>query len=109
MGLRLGIIALVIFGSLERPTSQDVPFEFNDKLMHFGAYWLMTLWFCGSLDRRRYAWLALRLLALGGAIELLQCPMGFGRDADWRDISPIRSASLTALALAYAGSATGWP
>lgn len=96
-------IAVVIYGSLERPTQQDVPFPINDKVVHFCAYWLMTFWFCGVLARRRYPWVAFWLFLFGAAIEVMQGVMGFGRDADWRDLLANSLGIVTALALVYAG------
>jgi VanZ family protein len=102
-GIGWTFIALVVYGSLQAPDRADIPFLVSDKLVHFGAYWLMTLWFAGVLHRRRYPWLALGLLALGGGIELLQGAMGFGRDADWRDMVANTLGIFTALGVAYAG------
>jgi hypothetical protein len=96
------IMAGVIYGSLDRPDTV-APFLISDKLMHFGAYWLMTMWFAGVLQRRRYPWLAVGLVLVGGAIELLQGAMGFGRDADWRDMVANTLGIVTALGVAYAG------
>jgi VanZ family protein len=102
-GIGWAFIALVVYGSLQAPDGPDIPFLVSDKLVHFGAYWLMTIWFAGVLHRRRYPWLALGLLALGGGIELLQGAMGFGRDADWRDMVANTLGVFTALGVAYAG------
>ncbi len=102
-GIGWAITALVIYGSLERPDTPSMPFEVSDKLVHFAAYWLMTMWFAGVLQRRRYPWLAIALLLFGGAIELLQGAMGYGRDADWRDLVANTLGIVTALGVAYAG------
>jgi VanZ family protein len=97
------LIVAVIWGSLDRPTGRQLPFDAGDKVIHFFAYWCMTIWFSGVLARRRYPWLALWLMAFGGAIELMQGAMGFGRDADWRDMVANGAGIVTALAVAYAG------
>jgi VanZ family protein len=102
-GIGWTFIALVIYGSLQTPARPDVPFAVSDKLIHFGAYWLMTIWFSGILQQRRYPWLALALFSLGGGIELLQGAMGFGRDADWHDLAANTLGIVTALGVAYAG------
>jgi VanZ family protein len=102
-GIGWALIAMVIYGSLERPTRQDVPFPISDKVVHFAAYWLMTIWFCGVLARRRYPWVALWLLMFGAAIEVMQGAMGYGRDADWRDLLANSLGIATGLALAYSG------
>lgn len=98
------IIALVMYGSLERPTAPDMPFKVSDKLVHFSAYWLMSFWFTGLLARRRYPWLAIALLAFGGSIELMQAAMGFGRDAEWNDMLANALGIFTAMGVAYAGA-----
>lgn len=102
-GIGWAIIALVIYGSLEHPTG-NVPLQISDKLVHFGAYWLMSFWFAGVLAQRRYPWLAIALLAFGGAIEVLQGAMGYGRDADWNDMLANALGIFTALGVAYAGA-----
>ena len=80
------ILLAVVLGSLIPPNEFPKPVAlFNDKVLHFVAYFLMAFWFAGSLERRRYPWVAIGLLVLGAAIEVLQYFMGFGRDADWRD------------------------
>jgi VanZ family protein len=101
-GIGWAIIAAVVYGSLDRPDTA-MPMFVNDKLVHFGAYWLMTMWFAGVLQRRRYPWLAIALFLFGGAIELLQGAMGFGRDADWHDLIANTLGIITALGVAYAG------
>jgi VanZ family protein len=97
------ILAGVIYGSLDSPDAVMPPFAISDKLLHFGAYWLLTMWFAGVLQQRRYPWLAIALVLFGGAIELLQGAMGFGRDADWRDLVANALGIVTALGVAYAG------
>ena len=75
---------VVIVSSLVPP--QDLPrWHINDKLEHLIAYSGLAIWFGGLLPPRRYAQLALALLALGGGIEIAQGLMGLGREADWRD------------------------
>lgn len=101
-GIGWVIIAAVIYGSLDRPDTA-MPIALSDKLVHFGAYWLTTMWFAGVLQRRHYPWLAIALFLFGGAIELLQGAMGFGRDADWRDLVANTLGIVTALGVAYAG------
>jgi VanZ family protein len=80
------IVIAVVLGSLIPPNDFPKPVAFfNDKVLHFGAYFLMAFWFAGSLERKRYVWVAVGLAILGALIEVVQYWMGFGRDADWRD------------------------
>lgn len=77
--------AIVVVTSLLPPG--DLPqLGINDKVEHGLAYTALTLWFGGLVEPRRYLWLALLLLALGGAIEIAQGLMGLGRQADVRDL-----------------------
>lgn len=80
------LLIAVVVASLIPPKLITRPFElFGDKVLHSGAYLLMAFWFAGSLERKRYVWVAVGLCVLGALIEVLQYYMGFGRDADWRD------------------------
>ena len=98
------ILLGVVLGSLIPPRElQVVVPNMNDKLMHCGAYFLMGMWFAGSMDPRKHRWLAILLVTLGGAIEILQYYMGFGRDADWHDFVANSLGVLVALAVARAG------
>jgi VanZ family protein len=100
------LVALVIWGSL-RPAGQ-VPHAWwpPDKVVHFSAYCSMAFWFAGMTHRRLYPYLAALLLVLGGAIEIAQGMMGYGRDADWHDMLANAMGVGTALILAYAGLGT---
>ena len=98
------ILLAVVVTSL-MPTAELIYFvpDFNDKVAHFAAYFLMGLWFAGSLDPQRYAWLAVGLCTLGALIEGAQFAMGLGRQADWRDFIANALGVFTALAFARAG------
>jgi VanZ family protein len=94
----------VILGSLIPPAEMHrVAPDINDKLMHAGAYFLMGMWFAGSLEPKKHGWLAIGLIALGGLIEILQYYMGFGRDADWLDFLADGLGAVLAISLARAG------
>jgi VanZ family protein len=100
------LVALVVWGSL-RPESQVVRGWWPpDKIVHFSAYCTMAFWFAGMTERRRYPYLAIVLLILGGLVEIGQGAMGYGRDADWRDFLANAMGIATALILAYAGLGT---
>lgn len=98
------IVIAVVLGSLIPPGDFPKPVAwFNDKVLHFGAYFLMAFWFAGSLQRRGYVWVAVWLCLLGAAIEVLQYYMGFGRDADWRDFVADAFGVALGLGVAWAG------
>jgi VanZ family protein len=98
------ITLAVVLGSLIPPTEMSLITPIiNDKLMHGFAYFFMGMWFAGSMDPRKHGWLALALILLGGAIEILQYFMGFGRDADWKDFLADIIGVVLAIGLARAG------
>lgn len=97
------IVALVTWGSLSPAGQETHGWWPPDKVMHFGAYCGMAFWFAGTMHRRLYPYLALFLLLFGGGIEIAQGLMGYGRDADWRDLLANAMGIGTALILAYAG------
>ena len=79
------LLTLVVIVSSLVP-NEDLPhWRISDKVEHIVAYAGLALWFGGLMPPRRYAYLALVLLALGGGIEIAQGLMGLGREADWRD------------------------
>ena len=67
------------------------------------SYLVLALWFGGLLPVRRYAWLALALLALGGGIEIAQGAMGLGRTADWHDFYADAFGTAAGMGLCLAG------
>jgi VanZ like family. len=100
------ILIAVVLGSLIPPREMPQPIGwFNDKFLHFMAYFLMAFWFAGSLERRRYVWVAIGLSMLGALIEVVQYWMGFGRDADWRDFVADALGIALGLGLAVIGLA----
>lgn len=56
-----------------------------DKANHFTGYFLLTTWFTGVAQRRRYPVVGALLIAFGGALEIAQGLMHEGRTADWFD------------------------
>jgi VanZ family protein len=94
----------VVLGSLIPPAEMELVTPIiNDKLLHGFAYFLMGMWFAGSMEPPKHGWLALGLVLLGGAIEILQYYMGFGRDADWKDFLADIIGVVLAITLARAG------
>ena len=70
-----------------------------DKLEHFTAYFGLTL--LASLGwglRRSLTWILLGMVALGGALEILQNMVG--RDGEWGDFAANDLGALTGLAMA---------
>ena len=92
------LVAGVIFGSL-LPGRLLVNIAPTDKLLHAGSYFVLMLWFSGLYPRKRYALIALMLLALGLALDLAQ---GFSssRMFDMRDVAANAGGILVGLLLA---------
>jgi VanZ family protein len=78
------LAALVTFFSL-LPAKQLPPVGINDKYEHIISYTILAFWFGSVIARRDFLYLGLALIALGGAIEILQGLMGMGRESDLRD------------------------
>ena len=98
------LVAAVVWGSLTPGSELPKPVTlFNDKVLHGTAYFLLTFWFCGSLERVRWPVVALLFAAMGGLIEILQYLMGFGRDADWYDFYADALGIAVGLTLIYGG------
>ena len=76
-------VAMVL--SLLPPKAVEMP-EWNDKVEHSLSYFLLTFWFCGIYQRRRYWVIGLCMLGMGILVELLQAAMQLGRSADVRDV-----------------------
>jgi VanZ family protein len=100
------LVVLIAYSTLA--PAKDVPtLHIWDKLEHAGAFFGMTFWFAGLVRRRRYPALAAWMLLFGGAIEIAQGTMGFGRDMDIHDFYADAIGIGCALALAYGGLG-GW-
>lgn len=103
----LGLVLIVIFGCLV-PSGSVPQLGMNDKLEHMIAYFGLALCYGGLMEPRRYPYLAVGLLALGGSIEIAQGLMGWGRDADWRDFYADALGAALGLSLCMAGL-RHWP
>jgi len=97
------IVAVVLYLALA-PHPPD-PAGFPDKVNHMLAFAVITA--CVRLAWPRLGVMALWLMmvAFGGAIEIAQWLMPFGRDAEWLDwAADIVAASAALLALGLGGS-----
>jgi len=81
----IGLAALVTYICL-MPRGNLPSFHLWDKLEHALGWIALAFWFGSVVVRRDILWVGLALVALGGAIELLQGWMGLGRTADLRDL-----------------------
>ena len=78
-------MAVVIYGQLSPDPEANLPDLGWDKLLHFTAYFGLSLLATLAWGRRVHALLILAVvLALGGALEIIQSMVG--RDAEWGDM-----------------------
>ena len=89
-GLVLVVYWIGLFLGTHTPKVSGVDFSVMDKILHFGAYFGLSLLFALAWSLRRplvargYAVLAMLLLAYGALDELLQIPVGRHCDPlDW--------------------------
>ncbi|MGB5104001.1 MAG: VanZ family protein [Steroidobacteraceae bacterium] len=97
------LLALVVYASLSPAPALSVPGNL-DKLEHFGAYLILAVWFTALYPRSKYWRVAVGLLALGLALEVLQHVMGQGRYGDPRDMAANASGVLLGCGLAIAAT-----
>lgn len=91
--------------------SKDLPsIHLWDKLEHLLAWSALAFWFGSVVVRRDILWVVLSLVALGGAIEVLQGWMGLGRSADIKDLLADSVGILfgTLLVLSPLGAVPAW-
>ncbi len=92
------LVFTVVSGSLAPAPVINALFSFNDKLMHAGSYFVLTIWFAG-LYRRGYHWaIGGVLFALGVALDVLQL-LTATRQLDWHDMVANGVGILAALLL----------
>lgn len=96
------LVALIVYGSIIPPAATPV-ISISDKLLHFGGYLVLALWFAGLVEPYRYLVVGVALIALGGGLEIVQALMGYGRTADWWDLSANMLGVAVGLALAQVG------
>lgn len=93
------MIGGVVAGSL-MPGHSIPPMVYNDKWLHAATYFLLMVWFAGLYPRGRHLWIALGLLGLGVALDLLQ-GMTTSRSFDLLDIAANAGGILAALVLSF--------
>lgn len=102
----LVLLALVAYGSLSPPGPTHLPGGV-DKVEHFAAYLFLAVWFTGLYPREHYWPVALFLVGLGLAMELLQFAMHLGRDAAPLDMAANVTGVATGMLLATVATG-GW-
>lgn len=93
------MIAGVVVGSL-MPGHAIPRMLGDDKLLHASTYFLLMIWFAGLYPRGRHIFIALGLMGLGIALDLLQ-GMTTTRTFDPADLVANGAGILTAFVLSY--------
>jgi VanZ family protein len=75
----------------------------SDKLEHAGAFFGLTFWFGGLVQRRRFPVLVLIMLLYGAGIEVAQGLMRLGRTADVWDFAADAVGVAVACVLIFIG------
>jgi VanZ family protein len=87
-----------------RPSAGGEPwFPDADKFQHAAAFLALGGLALALVERRHYTVACVALLVFGGAIEVAQCLMPYGRSAEWADLAAdglgIVLAALASLAI----------
>ena len=95
-------VVITVNDSLERNVPSFAHLT-SDKVLHFGGYFALAVWFGGVTRTRRYPLVGVLLIALGGVLEILQGVMHNGRNAEWLDLLADALGVIAGLGLAYMG------
>ncbi|MCO4810198.1 MAG: VanZ family protein [Gammaproteobacteria bacterium] len=77
-----------------------------DKWLHGLAFVVLSVWFSGIVEKRRYWLVALGLMLFGFLVEFCQLQVSY-RTADWLDIMANTLGIIVGLTIAVAGLG-GW-
>lgn len=96
-------VALAIVVCLLPSNRLPQPPSLSDKSEHFICYLLLSCWFAGIYPRARYWIIGIGLLVMGVLIEFAQGAMGWGRQADARDVLANSTGIVAGLLLCWWG------
>ncbi|NBU25981.1 MAG: hypothetical protein EBS39_10295 [Gammaproteobacteria bacterium] len=97
------LVLLITWLCLRPSSGGDQWFPYADKFQHAAAFLALGGLLLALAERARYAAVCVALLAFGGAIEVAQYLMPYGRSAEWADLAAdglgILLAALASLAI----------
>ena len=97
------LVLLVTWLCLRPSAGGDQWFPNADKVQHAAAFLGLGGLLLALVERRHYAAVSTALLVFGGAIEVAQYLMPYGRSAEWADLAAdglgIALAALASLAI----------
>ena len=90
----------VILGSLlPAPVIREITPPISDKLEHFGAYFVLMVWFAGLYPRAKHLHIAVALVVLGTVLDILQGTATQTRSFELLDIAADAVGIIVALVL----------
>ena len=101
------VLAVIVGSLLPAPIVREITPAISDKLMHFGAYFVLMVWFAGLYPRGKHVLLAVALVALGTALDILQGTATRTRSFELLDIAADAIGIVVALVLS-AWLLEGW-
>lgn len=96
------LVLLVTWLCLRPSAGGEQLFPNADKLHHAVAFLALAGLLLALVERRHYAAVCVALLAFGGAIEVAQYLMPYGRSAEWADLAADALGVALGLALSLA-------
>jgi VanZ family protein len=101
------VLAVIVGSLLPAPIIREITPAISDKLMHFGAYFVLMVWFAGLYPRSKHVVLAVALVALGTVLDILQGTATRTRSFELLDIGADAVGIVVALVLS-AWLLEGW-
>ena len=93
------VLGVIVGSLLPAPIMREIVPAISDKLMHFGAYFALMAWFAGLYPRGKHLRIAVALVALGTALDVLQGTMTRTRSFELLDIAADAVGIVVALLL----------
>ena len=81
------LMLLVTWLCLRPSAGTEQWFPHADKVQHAAAFLGLAVLLLALVERRHYAAVCVALLVFGGAIEVAQYLMPYGRSAEWADLA----------------------
>jgi VanZ family protein len=96
------LVLLVTWLCLRPSAGSEQLFPNADKWAHFLAFFALAGFLLALVERRRYAATCAALIVFGGAIEVAQYLMPYGRSAEWLDLAADGLGIVVGLAVSLA-------
>lgn len=98
----IALVAAITYLCLRPSSGGGQWFPGADKLQHAASFLGLAGLMLALVERRRYGAACAALLAFGGAIEIAQYLMPYGRSAEWADLAADGVGIALGLALSLA-------